>query len=65
MKTYRRHTSYSNILGNRTPRTSLVLFRYTFLAMATNPSSSMACIREERATSADCKRQIKKYRQHV
>jgi hypothetical protein len=65
MQTYRSHTSYlEDILGNRTPRTGVALSRYTFLAMATNPCSSKACMREERATSADCERKMKKYRGH-
>jgi hypothetical protein len=52
----RSHTSYfDDILGKRAPRTGVALARYTFLAIATKPSSFKACMSEERATSANLK----------
>jgi hypothetical protein len=62
LKTSSIYTSYlDDILGNITPRTGFELRLYTLLAMATNPSFFNACIRDERAISADCKRQMKKH----
>jgi hypothetical protein len=62
LKTSTIYTSHSgDILGNITPRTGFESRLYTFLAMATNFSSSRACMREERAICADCKREIKKH----
>jgi hypothetical protein len=62
LKTSTIYTSYlGDILGNITPRTGFKSRLYTFLAMATNPSSSRACMREDRAICADCKREIKNH----
>jgi len=62
LKTSTTFTSYLGvILGNITPRTGFKSRLYTFLAMATNPSSFRACMRDERAICTDCKREIKKH----